>query len=213
VVPPRSPRPSTVYECPSCQTRYLGNQYCPDCRLFCRRIGAGGLCPSCDEPVALADLFHCPPTGGHRRPPTAAAPTDSEQLLWPPAFRSHDRQRAAFVVASVQVLMTVDTPPPPTPRRANGPAMPSDRKNGYHVVANTPCQSPSRSAAGWSSTSRSASPRQPAGARSAPGLACQRVDTTCPHARRRNAHRIMITELTTKPFGHWSRPTSSRELS
>ncbi len=23
----------------------------------CRRIGAGGLCPSCDEPIALADLL------------------------------------------------------------------------------------------------------------------------------------------------------------
>jgi hypothetical protein len=60
VVPSRSPRPSTVYECPACQTRYLGDQYCPDCRLFCRRVGPGGLCPSCDEPVALADLLPTP---------------------------------------------------------------------------------------------------------------------------------------------------------
>jgi hypothetical protein len=25
-IPPRSPRPSTVYECPACETRYLGEQ-------------------------------------------------------------------------------------------------------------------------------------------------------------------------------------------
>lgn len=46
----------TVYECPSCGTRYLGEQRCPDCQLFCRRVGPGGLCPHCDEPVAVVDL-------------------------------------------------------------------------------------------------------------------------------------------------------------
>lgn len=57
-VPP-APRPvkaSTVYECPSCETRYLGTQYCADCAVFCRRIGHGGLCPNCGEPVAINDL-------------------------------------------------------------------------------------------------------------------------------------------------------------
>jgi hypothetical protein len=57
VIPPRSTRPSTVYECPACGTRSLGDQYCADCRCFCRRIGPGGLCPACDEPVAFADLL------------------------------------------------------------------------------------------------------------------------------------------------------------
>ena len=47
---------TTVYECPSCEQRYLGEQRCPDCNTFCRRIGPGGLCPHCDETVALADL-------------------------------------------------------------------------------------------------------------------------------------------------------------
>ncbi len=56
-VPPRSPRTSTVYACPECETRYLGEQYCADCRCFCRRVGPGGLCPACDEPVAIADLL------------------------------------------------------------------------------------------------------------------------------------------------------------
>ena len=53
----RSARPLTVYECPSCGTRYLGAQRCPDCGLFCRRVGPGGRCPHCDEPVAVADLI------------------------------------------------------------------------------------------------------------------------------------------------------------
>jgi hypothetical protein len=56
-IPERSPRPSTVYECPACATRYLGEQYCADCRTFCRRVGPGGPCPHCDEPVAITDLI------------------------------------------------------------------------------------------------------------------------------------------------------------
>ena len=47
---------ATVYQCPSCDQRYLGIQRCPDCNLFCSRIGPGGLCPHCNEPVAHTDL-------------------------------------------------------------------------------------------------------------------------------------------------------------
>jgi hypothetical protein len=54
---PRPPRAIVVYECPGCAARYLGEQRCPDCHLFCRRVGPGGLCPHCDEPVAVADLL------------------------------------------------------------------------------------------------------------------------------------------------------------
>ncbi len=50
------PRSGTVYECPSCGSRYLGEQRCPDCHIFCRRVGPGGRCPHCDEVVAVADL-------------------------------------------------------------------------------------------------------------------------------------------------------------
>ena len=50
------PRSETVYECPSCGSLYLGEQRCPDCHIFCRRVGPGGRCPHCDEPVAVADL-------------------------------------------------------------------------------------------------------------------------------------------------------------
>lgn len=59
--PPTTPtavtRPAdTVYECPSCEQRYLGIRRCQDCQLFCRRIGPGSLCPHCDEPVTHQDL-------------------------------------------------------------------------------------------------------------------------------------------------------------
>jgi len=56
-LPPHRPRkPGTVYVCPDCEQRYLGEQYCPDCSTFSRRLGGGGLCPSCDEPIAHAEL-------------------------------------------------------------------------------------------------------------------------------------------------------------
>jgi hypothetical protein len=47
----------TVYECPACETRLLGEQRCPDCHVFCRRLGLGGLCPHCDDPFTLAELL------------------------------------------------------------------------------------------------------------------------------------------------------------
>ena len=57
VVPARRPRRAiTVYECPDCGARLLGEQRCGDCGVFCTRIGFGGPCPHCDEPVAVDDL-------------------------------------------------------------------------------------------------------------------------------------------------------------
>ena len=50
-------RAASVYECPECEARYLDEQRCPECNTFCRRIGVGGPCPHCDEPVAVADLL------------------------------------------------------------------------------------------------------------------------------------------------------------
>ena len=60
----RPRRPLTVYACPSCDARYLGEQRCGDCGVFCNRVGLGGTCPHCDEPVAVADLItqEVPPT-------------------------------------------------------------------------------------------------------------------------------------------------------
>jgi hypothetical protein len=55
--PPPAPRDATIYQCPDCDQRYLGHQRCDDCRTFCRRVGHGGPCPHCDEPVAINDLI------------------------------------------------------------------------------------------------------------------------------------------------------------
>ena len=56
VFPRRLPKDLIVYQCPQCEARYLGEQRCDDCQVFCRRLGPGGLCPHCDEPVAVVDL-------------------------------------------------------------------------------------------------------------------------------------------------------------
>ena len=61
-LPARPPRVTIVYECPECSARYLGEQRCADCQRFCRRVGPGGPCPHCDEPIALVDLL--PDVGG-----------------------------------------------------------------------------------------------------------------------------------------------------
>jgi hypothetical protein len=53
----RPRREHTIYECPDCDQRYLGDQWCHDCNRPCRRIGPGGPCPHCCEPVAVADLI------------------------------------------------------------------------------------------------------------------------------------------------------------
>lgn len=56
-VPPAQPRRDvTVYSRPYCEQRFYGQQWCHDCNQPCTRIGLGGLCPHCDQPVAHADL-------------------------------------------------------------------------------------------------------------------------------------------------------------
>lgn len=47
----------TVYECPACGERLLGERRCPDCHVFCRALGPGGQCPDCDRPILLAELL------------------------------------------------------------------------------------------------------------------------------------------------------------
>jgi len=49
----------------------------PECNLWCRRLGAGGPCPHCDERVVLSDIL------------------DAEQLVSQP----HSRQRVAQSVS------------------------------------------------------------------------------------------------------------------
>jgi predicted RNA-binding Zn-ribbon protein involved in translation (DUF1610 family) len=53
----RGRRQVTVYECPDCGERLLGEQRCQPCGVFTRRVGVGGACPDCDAPLALADLL------------------------------------------------------------------------------------------------------------------------------------------------------------
>jgi hypothetical protein len=47
----------TIYECPVCEERYLGERRCADCNRFCRALGLGGRCPDCDAPILLSDLL------------------------------------------------------------------------------------------------------------------------------------------------------------
>jgi hypothetical protein len=65
-VEPVVAKPDVVYECPSCEARYLGVQRCELCNVWCRRLGPGGQCPHCDEPVSLSDLFSPAQLSGHR---------------------------------------------------------------------------------------------------------------------------------------------------
>ncbi len=57
-VPADRPRkPLTVYECDLCGQRAVGEQRCADCSTFMRKVGLGGVCPHCDEPVAVTELL------------------------------------------------------------------------------------------------------------------------------------------------------------
>jgi uncharacterized protein with Zn-ribbon domain DUF2116 len=47
----------TIYECPLCGERSLGERRCPDCHRFRRALGLGGACPACDEPILIAELL------------------------------------------------------------------------------------------------------------------------------------------------------------
>jgi hypothetical protein len=56
-LPPRRSRlDGTVYQCPDCDTRYLAEQWCRDCSRPCRRLGAGGSCPNCDDLITTEEL-------------------------------------------------------------------------------------------------------------------------------------------------------------
>jgi len=69
---------TSVYECPSCQERYLGQRRCPDCNLFNRNLGLGGICEGCDQPIVLAELLHgllpTSMTASRRRPLSSRSP-------------------------------------------------------------------------------------------------------------------------------------------
>jgi hypothetical protein len=50
-------RPITVYECDGCGVRTTGEQRCETCGIFTRKVGLGGQCPHCDEPVTVSELL------------------------------------------------------------------------------------------------------------------------------------------------------------
>ena len=45
-----------IYECPDCGER-LTERRCPDCNLFTRRIGTGGICPDCGDIITIDELL------------------------------------------------------------------------------------------------------------------------------------------------------------
>ncbi len=47
----------TVYECPTCDARFLGERRCSECNRFCRALGLGGACPDCDRLILLDELL------------------------------------------------------------------------------------------------------------------------------------------------------------
>ena len=51
-------RDVTIYECTECGQRYHAQQWCPDCNRPCRRLGTGGPCPSCGDPITVDDLIN-----------------------------------------------------------------------------------------------------------------------------------------------------------
>ena len=53
----RPRREFTIYQCPTCGQRLHREQRCPDCGIFAARIGPGGPCPHCGEPVTITDLL------------------------------------------------------------------------------------------------------------------------------------------------------------
>ena len=56
-VPAGGRRAVTVYVCVACDVRQLGVQRCVECGLFGTAAGIGGACPSCQEPVTVAELI------------------------------------------------------------------------------------------------------------------------------------------------------------
>ena len=63
---------AAISECSDCGEGSTDRR-CPDCNLFTRRLGSGGKCPNCDEPVLVEELFN----------PTHQAPSHTENLTGP----------------------------------------------------------------------------------------------------------------------------------
>ena len=46
-----------LYECGDCGERLLDERRCEDCNRWARRLGPAIVCPSCQEPILLADVL------------------------------------------------------------------------------------------------------------------------------------------------------------
>jgi hypothetical protein len=80
--PGLSRRSLTVYACQACDTRALGVQRCEDCGAFMTRVGLGGECPCCCEPVAVCELLDDATAVSWQpaRSPATAAPAASASV-------------------------------------------------------------------------------------------------------------------------------------
>lgn len=58
-------RSEPVYECPTCEARYLGNQDATSATRGAAASAPGGNCPSCHEPAPITDLLD---PGQHAQP-------------------------------------------------------------------------------------------------------------------------------------------------
>ena len=47
----------TIYECPRCEERYVGERRCSACQLYCKALGLGGHCEECDYILLLSELL------------------------------------------------------------------------------------------------------------------------------------------------------------
>lgn len=54
----------TIYECPACNERFLGERRCDQCNLMCRKVGLGGRCSACDDILTVTDLVGIEIQGG-----------------------------------------------------------------------------------------------------------------------------------------------------
>ena len=123
----RSRLEGSVYECNSCQNRYLAEQWCPHCARPCHRLGAGGTCPSCQEITLVNELLDEESTNTARKnlPASDTQPTMQESQ------RSQGKRR----------LPTPSSPPPPPPT-AHPPVPRTRRPAGRRCRAPTSAGSP-----------------------------------------------------------------------
>ena len=121
-VPPRGRQSeATVYAWPACDIRLYGQQWCADCNQPCTRVGFGGLCPHCQEPVALTDLLHTP-----QQSPKAPQGLTSCPLEWGFSADNAGGSSASVISTSVSAC---------APHRDLAPAGAQGGDNGLRDVA------------------------------------------------------------------------------